>query len=96
VQTYRTSNGTLEYQTLKTAPCSDEILTNQFFPVNQRFEKDAKFNIAKLKCLHNVNDAATLPGIKPRVESPIPIFGDYDTTETQTFNIFFSSCETLY
>jgi hypothetical protein len=43
-----------------------------------------------------VNDAATLPGIKPRVESPIPIFGDYDTTETQTFNIFFSSCETLY
>jgi len=82
VQTYRTSNGTLEYRTLKNAPCSDEILADQFFPVNQRFEKDAKFNMAKLKCLKNVNDTTPLPGIKPRVESPIPIFGDYDTTET--------------
>lgn len=51
VQTYRTANGTLDYRTLKTGPCSEEILADQFFPINQRFEKDAKFNMAKLKCL---------------------------------------------
>ena len=96
VRTYRTANGTLEYQTIKTAPCTDEILANDFFPVNSRFEKDAQFNMAKLKCLQNVADAEPLPGVRSRSDSPIPVFGDYDTTGTQTFDIFFSSCETLY
>ena len=72
------------------------MIANEFFPVNPRFTKDLYFNIAKLKCLKNVDETEPLPGLKQRYNSPIAVYGDYDSTGTQTFDIFFSSCETLY
>jgi hypothetical protein len=58
------------------------MIDGDFYPVNPRFEKEVSFNMAKLKCLKNVDDAQPLPGLKPRYDSPMAVYGDYDTSET--------------
>jgi hypothetical protein len=64
------------------------LFASDFYPVNPRFASDADFNIAKLKCLNNAPDLPLLAGLQPRHDSPIPVFGDYDSAVTQSFNIF--------
>ena len=78
MKTYRHANGTLDYKTLKTTSCSDSQISSDFFPVNPRYEKEVEFNMAKLKCLQNVDDPEPLPGLKPRYDSPTPVYGTYD------------------
>lgn len=78
----RADSGVFEYEMLDWAPCTEDYLNQNLFAAESRHTQNAKFNIKKLKCL-NLNN------------SPVELFGDFNTPGSSMLSIFFASCDRL-